>query len=80
MSITLNHNVFQNDINMAFKKIHEWFNTNLVWLKNHFVQFLTKNNSFNEWIIEHSNKLITNTCSLTFWHQNYFFNFSTPCI
>ena len=27
-----NHNVFQNDINMTFKKIHECFNTNLIWL------------------------------------------------
>jgi len=34
--------------------------------KNHFIQFLTKNNSFNEWIIEHSNNLITNICSLKF--------------
>jgi len=24
--------------------------------------------------------LFKNTHSLTFWHRNYFFNFSTPCL
>jgi hypothetical protein len=27
-----NHNIFENDINMILKKIHEWFNTNLFLL------------------------------------------------
>jgi hypothetical protein len=27
-----NHNIFENDIHMIFKKIHEWFNTSLLSL------------------------------------------------
>ena len=28
-----NQNTFENNIHMTFKKIHEWFNTNLLLLK-----------------------------------------------
>jgi len=29
---------------------------------------------------EEEEKTCSSTLSLTFWRQNYFFNFSTPCI
>jgi uncharacterized protein YbcV (DUF1398 family) len=63
-----NHNIFENDINTMFKKIHEWFNTNLLLLnkKEHFIQFLTKNNFLNELVIADNNKLITNTSNFKF--------------
>ena len=33
------------------------------------------------WLINEPARLLASTnCTLTFWRQNYFFNFSTPCI
>jgi hypothetical protein len=51
-----------------FKKINEWFNTNLLLLnkKELFIQFLTENNSLNELVIADNNKLITNTSNFKF--------------
>jgi hypothetical protein len=34
-----NHNIFENDINMVFKKIHKRFNTNLLLLKKNYTIF-----------------------------------------
>jgi hypothetical protein len=42
-----NHNIFENDINTIFKKIHKWVNTNLLLLnKKTFYKIFDKKQFF----------------------------------
>jgi hypothetical protein len=59
---------FEQNINMVFKNMNEWFNANLLSLnfdKTYFMKFQTKNNSLNKINIP-NNKIISNPSNLKF--------------
>ena len=55
---------FERNLNIVFKAIKKWFNSNLLLLnfdKTYYMQFITKNKSLNKINIEHENKMIIQT-------------------
>jgi len=60
---------FEKSVNKIIQDINEWFNTNLLSLnldKTHFVHFVTKNSSSNDFNIMHGNKKIANVYNTKF--------------
>jgi len=60
---------FRNDANKILRHIQKWFDTNLVslnWEKTHFMYFLTKNNSFNDFDIMYKDKKVTTVVTIKF--------------
>ena len=52
---------FERHLNIVFKIIKKWFNSNLLSLnldRTYYMQFMTKNKSLNKINIEHDNKMI----------------------
>jgi len=51
---------FERNLNIVFKTMKKWFNSNLLSLKfdKTYMQFITKNKSLNKINIEHENKMI----------------------
>ena len=55
---------FESNLNIAFRIIKKWFNSNLLSLnldKTYYMQFITKNKSLNKINIKHDNKMIIQT-------------------
>ena len=60
---------FRNDANKILQHTLEWFNANLIslnWKKTHFMNFTTKNNSFNNFDIINKDKELTAVDSIQF--------------
>jgi hypothetical protein len=61
---------FERHLNIVFKIIKKWFNSNLLSLnldKTYYMQFITKNKSLNKIYIEHDNKMIIQTNFVNFF-------------
>jgi len=64
---------FESNLNMAFRIIKKWFNSNLISLnldKTYCMQFITKNKSSNDTNIERDNKMIIQTDFVKFFWYN----------
>ena len=65
---------FESNLNMAFRIIKKWFNSNLISLnldKTYCMQFITKNKSSNDTNIERDNKMIIQTDFVKFfWYTS----------
>jgi len=64
---------FESNLNMAFRIIKKWFNSNLISLnldKTYCMQFIAKNKSSNDTNIERDNKMIIQTDFVKFFWYN----------
>jgi hypothetical protein len=60
---------FESNLNINFRTVNEWFNSNLLSLnsdKTYYMQFVTKNKFLNNINIEHDNKIIFQASSVKF--------------
>jgi hypothetical protein len=60
---------FERNLNINFRIVNEWFNSNLLLLNfdKTYMQFLTKNTLLNNITIEYDNKMIIQANSVKFW-------------
>jgi len=60
---------FERNLNIVFKTMKKWFNSNLLSLnfdKTYYLQFITKNKFLNKINFEHENKMVIQTIFFKF--------------